>query len=265
MHPMVNIAVAAARAASELIVQYRDRLDTVSIREKRRYDFVTSIDKEAEMAITDIIRKSYPDHRILAEESAEGTVKLNEEPTWIVDPLDGTANYIRGIAHYAVSIGFMDKGRLLHGVVYDPMKQELFTATRGQGAMLDNRRLRVSETSHLKNAIVATEFPFKNRELWDKYFRSVSMLFPEITDIRSLGCAALDLAYVAQGRVDGFWGCGLFPWDMAAGVLLVQESGGYVVDLEGSEGYLEAGTVLASNHKIFKGFLQKIQPSFKNL
>lgn len=262
MHPMLNIAVRAARAGGDFISRYIDRVDSLSITEKSRNDFVSEVDKGAEKAIIDVIRKSYPEHSILAEES--GMHKGNEYE-WIIDPLDGTTNFLYGFPQFAVSIGVRHKNRIIHAVVYNPLSQELFSASRGEGAQLNGRRIRVTPRKSLEGALLGTGIPYRDNHLHllDTHLDMMKALIPGTAGIRRPGSAALDLAFVAAGRLDGFWEMDLNIWDIAAGVLLVEEAGGLVGDLSGGMDYLKSGNVVAGNPKVFKGMLQKIKPFVK--
>jgi len=257
MHPMLNIAVRAARSAGDIIARSVERLDTLTVEVKAQNDFVSEVDRRAEQEIIYVIKKAYPDHSFLAEESGENG---DSEYQWVIDPLDGTTNFLHGFPQFAVSIALRHKGRLEHAVVYDPMRQELFTASRGGGAQLDGRRIRVSQRRGLEGALLGTGFPFKQQQHLDAYLNTFKALFPMTAGIRRPGSAALDLAYVAAGRLDGFWEIGLSPWDMAAGILLVREAGGLVSDFGGGEQYMETGNVVAAGPKVFKAMLQGIQP-----
>ncbi|HSH28583.1 MAG TPA: inositol-1-monophosphatase, partial [Thiohalobacter sp.] len=246
MHPMLNIATRAARAAGDIIVRYIDRLDEINVASKERNDYVSEVDRRAEDAIIRILRRAYPDHGILAEES--GTqAGSNDDYQWIIDPLDGTTNFLHGFPQFAVSIALAHKGRLEQGVVYDPLRQELFTASRGSGAQLNNRRLRVAQRKGLEGALLGTGFPFKTHEHLEPYLDMFRDLLLETSGIRRPGSAALDLAYVAAGRLDGFWELKLNPWDLAAGVLLIQEAGGIVGDFTGGHKFMQSGNVVAGN------------------
>ncbi len=254
---MLNIAVAAARAAGSLIVRYLDRIDTLNVSTKHMNEFVTEVDREAEAIIIADIRKAYPDHAILAEESGaagESTYR------WIIDPLDGTTNYVHGFPQFCVSIALEHRGRLEQGVVFDPLRQELFTASRGAGARLDDRRIRVSRRSGLEGALLGTGFPFRGAYDLDTYLQTVRALVPRSAGIRRAGAAALDLAYVAAGRLDGFWEFGLEPWDMAAGVLLIREAGGLVTDADGDEHYMESGNIVTGTPKVLRELIKVIKP-----
>jgi len=262
MHPMLNIAVKAARRAGSIINRAALDRTQLEIRSKRANDFVTQVDRAAETAVIDIIRQAYPDHAILGEESGalEGrpggrNASAKDEYRWIIDPLDGTTNYIHGFPQYCVAIGLQHRGVIEHGVIYDPAKNELFTASRGRGAFLDDRRIRVTKCASLKDALVGTGFPFKELPRLDFYCRQLKEVMQTASGVRRTGSAALDLAYVAAGRLDGFWELGLSPWDVAAGALLVQEAGGLVGDLAGDAGYLEGGEIAAATPKVFPQLL----------
>lgn len=256
--PIVNIAVRAARAAGNIIIRAMDKLDTLQISEKNHNDFVTEVDKASEKEIIKIIKKAYPTHAILAEEGGETS---GEEYTWIIDPLDGTRNFIHGFPQFAVSIGVAYKGKIEHGVIYDPVKQELFTASRGKGAQFNERRIRVAKRSSLEGCLLATGFPYRRpANFLDPYIDALKSLLPICGDVRRAGSAALDLAYVACGRLDGYFELGLKPWDLAAGTLLIKEAGGLVTDFHGTEDYLKSGNVVAGNPKILKLLLQQLSP-----
>ena len=255
MHPLLNIAVKAARRAGAIINRAALDPSALQVRAKRANDFVTQVDKAAEAAIIEVIHKAHPDHAILAEES--GAMNQNEY-CWIIDPLDGTTNFIHGFPQYCVSIAVQHRGATAHGVVYDPGRNELFTASKGRGAFLDDRRIRVSKCVHLKAALVGTGFPFKELSRLDLYMRQLNHLMQNSAGVRRAGAAALDLAYVAAGRMDAFWEMGLSAWDMAAGALLIQEAGGLVGDLTGEPGYLEKGDIAAATPKVFPELLRAL-------
>ena len=257
MHPMLNIAVRAARSAGNIIVRNLDRIETLTVQTKDRNDFVSEVDRQAEQEIIAVLRKAYPDHGVLAEESGR---REGNDYQWIIDPLDGTTNYLHGFPQFAVSIALQHKGRMEQGVVYDPLRQELFTASRGAGAMLNERRIRVTSRRSLDGALLGTGFPFKSQQHLDAYLDMFRSLFPRTAGIRRPGSAALDLAYVAAGRLDGFWEIGLNIWDMAAGVLLIQEAGGLSSDFVGGHDYLENGNLVAGNPKVFAEILKTIRP-----
>ena len=257
MQPLLNIAVRAARRAGEIIVRGMNRLHRLDVRAKGQNDFVTEIDMAAERDIIGTIHKNYPDHAILAEES--GAAGENEF-VWIIDPLDGTTNFMHGFPQFAVSIGVQRRGRMEHGVVYDPLRQELFTASRGEGAQLDGKRIRVSTQSALDRALIGTGFPYRSNLHWlDAYmamFKSVTM---QTAGIRRPGSAALDLAYLAAGRLDGFWELGLSPWDTAAGSLLITEAGGLIGTITGGE-YTQGGHIVAGTPKVYPALLDVLAP-----
>lgn len=256
MHPMLNIAVKAARRAGSIIMRASDNLDALTVRHKSLNDLVSEVDRAAEDAILDVLRTAYPDHAILAEESGAAG---QSEYTWIIDPLDGTTNFLHGFPVYAVSIAMSHKGVLTHGVVYDPVRNDLFTATRGAGAFLNDRRIRVSKRDKLIDCLVATGFPFRMFDHTDAYIAMMRDFMRKTAGIRRPGAAALDLASVAAGRMDGFWEIGLSPWDMAAGVLLVQEAGGLVGDLQGNDGFMKSGNIVAASPRIFPQMLEVIR------
>ena len=261
MHPMLGIAVKAARRAGAIINRAARDVELLAITRKRHNDFVTEVDKAAERAIIEVLHRAYPDHAILAEESGATAGSQGEsEYTWIIDPLDGTTNFIHGFPQYAVSIALRHKGVLAQAVIYDPTKDELFTGTRGRGAFLNDRRMRVSKRAQLADALIGTGFPFRDFETLDEYIGMFRALTARTAGLRRAGSAALDIAYVAAGRLDGFWEMGLSPWDMAAGALLVQESGGLVGDFRGEPGYLDSGRIVCGNPKIFAQMLQIIGP-----
>ena len=257
MHPTLNIAVRAARSAGNVIIRNLGKLDSLTVHSKSRNDFVSEVDTQAEQEIIHILRKAFPDHGILAEESGHHD---GDEYQWIIDPLDGTTNFLHGFPQFAVSIGLRHKGRLEQGVVYDPLRQELFTATRGEGAMLNDRRIRVTTRKELDGALLGTGFPFKSQQHLDTYLDMFRALFPRTAGIRRAGSAALDLAYVASGRLDGFWEIGLSIWDMAAGVLLIREAGGLCGDFTGGHDFLSNGNLVSANPKLFAEILKTIRP-----
>lgn len=258
MQPMLNIALRAARQAGEHIVRASDRLDIIAVSEKSTNDYVTEVDQAAEDIIIKLLQKMYPDHGFLAEES--GATNADADFCWIIDPLDGTTNFVRGIPHYAVSIACQYQGRLEHAVVYNPVTREEFTASRGRGAQLNGRRIRVSNRVNLDGALLGTGIPFHSHQN-DKlqgYLQTLGELAPQTAGIRRAGSAALDLAYVAAGRFDAFWEMGLQPWDIAAGLLLIQEAGGLVSDFTGGNHYMESGNVVCGNPKCFKQVLKVV-------
>ena len=257
MHPLLTIAVRAARRAGSIINRASLSGAALNVRSKRVNDFVTQVDQAAEEAIIEIVRKAHPDHGFLAEESGKTTGAA--EYLWIIDPLDGTTNFIHGFPQYCVSIAVEHRGALAHGVVYDPVKNELFTASRGRGAFLNDRRIRVSKCTRLKESLVGTGFPFKELSRLDLYTGQLRNLIQDSAGVRRAGAAALDLAYVACGRLDAFWEMGLSPWDMAAGALLIQEAGGLVGDFSGDARYMQSGDMSAATPKVFPQLLEALR------
>ncbi|MCP5142041.1 MAG: inositol monophosphatase [Gammaproteobacteria bacterium] len=256
--PLLNIAVSAARAAGRIIMRSADRIDSLTINTKQRNDFVSEVDVQAEQAIIQTIHKAYPAHGILGEES--GTQNDDADVVWVIDPLDGTTNYLRGFPHYAVSIAAKVKGKLSHAVVYDPSREEMFVGSRGAGARLNDRRLRVTPRTGIDDALLGTGFPFRNEQHLDEYLAMFKDIYTRCSEMRRAGCAALDLAYVAAGRLDGFWEIGLKQWDWAGGALLVREAGGMVGDFTGGEGYWRSGNIVAGAPKLFADLIKTIRP-----
>ncbi len=257
MHPMLNIAVKAARRAGNLINRSTDRIDHLTITKKSHADFVSEVDRVAEQTIIQTLLEAYPDHAILAEES--GT-HGSSEFVWIIDPLDGTTNFLHGFPQFSVSIALQHKGIITQAVVYDPTKNELFTATRGRGAFLNDKRLRVTKRVQLADALIGTGFPYTNFEHMDAYMGIFKDLMQQTSGLRRPGSAALDLAWMAAGRYDGFFETGLHVWDIAAGTLLITEAGGMVSDLHGSDTFLKTGHICAGNPNIHPLLLDVIQP-----
>jgi myo-inositol-1(or 4)-monophosphatase len=257
MHPMLNIAVRAARSAGRILLRYFERTDQISVSSKRRNDFVSEVDRGAEEAIIRELRSKYPDHAILAEESGE---QKGSDFQWVIDPLDGTTNYLHGFPQFSVSIALKYRERLEQAVVYDPLREEMFTASRGQGAQLNERRLRVASRTSLKGALVGTGFPYRDHSHLDTYLGMLNAMIQDTAGIRRPGSAALDFAYVAAGRLDGFWELGLAPWDFAAGALLVSEAGGKVSDLAGGDRHLQTGNVVAGNLKVHQAMVARLRP-----
>jgi len=258
MHPLLNIAVKAARRAGSIINRAALEGGALEVKAKNKNDFVTQVDKAAEQAIIGVIHAAYPDHSILAEESGD-TPGARAEHRWVIDPLDGTTNYIHGFPQYCVSIALEHRGVPTHGVVYDPGKNELFTASRGRGAFLDDRRMRVSKCTYLKDALVGTGFPYKEVSRLDLYMRQLRTMMTSSAGVRRAGAAALDLAYVAAGRLDAFWEMGLSRWDMAAGALLIQEAGGMTADLQGGADFLDRGEIAAATPKVLPELLAALR------
>lgn len=257
MHPMLTIAVRAARRAGS-IINRAALAGGLQVRSKRTNDFVTEVDRAAEASIIETVQKAYPEHAILGEESG-AIPREGAEFRWIVDPLDGTTNFIHGFPQYCVSVAVEHRGALAHAVVYDPLRDELFTASKGRGAFLNDRRIRVSKCQKLGDALMGTGFPYRELNRLDLYMKQLRFMMEGCSGVRRAGAAALDLAYVACGRLDGFWELGLSPWDMAAGALLIQEAGGLVADLQGDQGFLESGDVCAATPKVFPALLQALQ------
>lgn len=256
-NPYLNIACEAARQAGDIALRYRSRLDSIPVERKARHDYVSDVDRACEQVIRDYIGKHHRDHAILGE---EGGRSGDSDHVWIIDPIDGTSNYLRGIPHFAISIAIQVRGRIEAGVVYDPMREELFTASRGQGAFLNSQRIRVSGRKELSTAVVATAFPFRKRRLLEAYQGMFNAMFEKVEDFRRAGTASLDLAYVACGRLDGYWELGLKPWDLAAGALLVQEAGGVVMDVTGGDQWLLSGHILAAPFKLITPMRAAIEP-----
>jgi myo-inositol-1(or 4)-monophosphatase len=257
VHALLNIAVRAARAAGEVIIRSLNRLESLTITSKGRNDFVSEVDHAAEAEIIKLIRKNYPNHAFLAEESGRTG---DSDTVWIIDPLDGTTNFLHGFPTFAVSIACQIRGKLEHGVVYDPISQEIFSATRGGGAHLDNRRIRVSKQRGLEGSLIGTGFPYRaNAKYLDSYLLMLKAVMENTAGVRRPGSAALDLAYVAAGRTDAFWEIGLAPWDTAAGTLLIQEAGGRIGTLTGGE-YTQGGNVLAGSPKVYAALLELLAP-----
>ncbi len=254
---MLNFAVKAARRAGAIINRASDNLDALTVRHKSLNDLVSEVDRAAEDAIVDSLKRVYPDHAILAEESGASG---QSEYQWIIDPLDGTTNFLHGLPIYAVSIALAHKGQIQHAVIYDPTRNDLYTASRGSGAYLNDKRLRVSKRDKLIDTLIGTGFPFRMGADIDAYTAMFKDLTMKTAGIRRPGAAALDLASVAAGRLDGFWEIGLSPWDMAADILMITEAGGLVGDLEGEPNYMENGRIIAANPKIFVQLLQAIRP-----
>jgi len=257
MHPMTNIAIRAARDGGRILMRYFERVDSLKVETKSRNDFVSDVDRIAEEAIIRTITKAYPQHSILAEESGEHEGNACQ---WIIDPLDGTTNYLHGFPQFAVSIAVRDKGQLQCGVVYDPVREELFHATRGEGAFLNDRRIRVTPRKDIRGALLGTGIPFRDLRHKEAYFGMMQDLIVDSAGVRRPGSAALDFAWLAAGRIDGFWELGLSAWDFAAGALLVREAGGVVSDLSGGDRYLETGNVLAAGVKLHPEMLRIIKP-----
>ena len=257
MSPLLNVAVEAAEAAGRVIIRHHKFTDRIVVERKGTHDFVTSVDREAEQEIIEHLHKAHPEHAVLAEETPSDA-HPEAEFEWLVDPLDGTTNFLFGVPHYAVSIALRQQGKLILGVVYDPFKQELFTAETGCGAFLDGRRIRARTAHGLADALLATGFPFRDGADLDHYLATLKVLIPGTSGVRRAGSAALDLAYVAAGRFDGFWEFGLKPWDMAAGVVLAREAGAIVKTLDGNEDPLDSGNIIAATPKVLEEMLERL-------
>ena len=261
MHPALNIAIKAARRASQIINRASQDIDRIQVTRKQQSDFVTEVDRAAEAVIIETLREAYPEHSILAEESGRSAGRdTGSEYEWIIDPLDGTTNFIHGVPQYAVSIALRHKGVLTQAVVYDTVRNELFTASKGAGAFLNDRRIRVSRCLKLEDALIGTGFPYRAFNHVDAYLGIFRELMQKSAGMRRPGSASLDLAWVACGRFDGFFEFGLSPWDIAGGALLITEAGGIVGDLAGESSYLDSGNVIAGNPKVFAQLLQIVAP-----
>ena len=262
MEAHVNIALRAARRAGRIILQAMDRIDTLTVQEKGRNDLVSEIDQLAEDAIVETILKAYPDHGILGEESGTREGRADAEFTWVIDPLDGTTNFLHGIPHFCTSIAVARGPALLHGVVVDHVRNEQFIASRGGGAYLNGRRLRVARRQKVDDAIIGGGLPFHvAAKHLDAYSAMLRHFMPRCRTLRRQGAAALDLAYVAAGRVDGFVEFGLKPWDMAASTVVIREAGGFVGDAAGGDRFMETGNVVAANPQLFREILRVVRAS----
>ncbi len=252
----LNIAIKAARQAGNIIIRNQHKVDTLSVVEKERMDYASEIDRMAEAEIFRELKKAFPDHALVGEESgAIGKSKY----TWLIDPLDGTHNYLRGFPHFCVSIALLENNKPMVAVVFDPLRNELFTAMKGSGTQLNERRLRVTARAGLQGALLATGFPFRQRKHLDAQLAMTHSLLQSAEDIRRTGSAALDLCYVAAGRLDGYFEIGLKPWDMAAGALIVQEAGGMVGDFTGGSKHFESGNTVAASPMVYQGMIQAIK------
>ncbi len=257
-HPMLNTAVKAARRAASIINRASFDLEQIKVEQKDKNDFVTEVDREAEAAIIDVLLSTYPDHAILAEETgASNGLNDESENVWIIDPLDGTTNFIHGFPCYCISIALQQKGVVTHGLVYDPVANNLYTASKGGGAYMNNRRIRVSRTERLSRALIGTGFAgrTKDPEVLKEFLSMFETMTLNAQAVRRPGSAALDLANVACGRYDGYYEKDLKIWDIAAGALLVSEAGGIVSDFNGEAGYLESGNIIAGSPRVFAQML----------
>jgi myo-inositol-1(or 4)-monophosphatase len=265
MHPTLSIAVKAARRAGTVINRGARDLDLLTVTSKGPKDFVSEVDREAERQVVETLLAAYPDHAILAEEGTAKGANADAENVWIIDPLDGTTNFLHGFPQYCVSIALAQRGQVTQAVIYDPCRNDLFTATRGRGAFLNDRRIRVSRRTHLRDCLVGTGFPFRDGSYLDTYLKMMKTMIESTAGLRRPGAAALDLAYVAAGFYDGFWEVGLNAWDVAAGSLLVQESGGLIGDLAGEGDFLHGGQVIAANPKVFAQMVTALAPFRKEI
>ncbi len=257
---MVNLALRAARLGARVLLEHVERIHQLEIAHKHGYEEVSEVDRRSEQAIAGVLKEAYPNHAVLGEEFGGDANK--SEYAWYIDPLDGTVNYLAGLPHFCVSVGLLHRGTPTHAAIIDPIRGEEFHASRGDGAYLNNRRIRVSEKSKLSQAIIASGSPHPGvRRHWGSYLKVQASLGPHVRTERRSGSAALDLAYVAAGRIDGYWQFGLKPFDLAAGVLLVREAGGMVADIAGGERFLETGNLVAANSQCFKPMLQTLHPS----
>ncbi len=266
MEPMLNVALRAARKAGEIIERAFEHVDQIEIEEKGRNDFVSKVDRSSEKEVIYHLKKAYPDHKFVGEESGVSGPE-DAEYEWIIDPLDGTTNFLHGIPHFSVSIACLRRGQIEHAVVLDPIKREEFTASRGRGATLNGRRIRTSPRQDFNGALIGTGIPFNGYALEhiDEFIACLKEIASKTAGIRRPGSAALDLAYVAAGRFDGFWEMNLKRWDIAAGLLLVKEAGGMLADFKGGNNYLESGNVVCSTPKIFKPLLQIVERNMGNI
>ncbi len=261
MHPMLNTAVKAARRGAAVINRASFDIDRIKVTQKQQNDFVTEVDQAAEQAIIEVLKNAYPDHAILAEESgASANLHDENENVWIIDPLDGTTNFIHGFPQYCVSIALQQRGQITQAVVYDPTRNDLFTATKGAGAYLNDKRIRVGKRDKIAEGLIGTGFPYRDMQGLEQYIEMFRVMTQKCAGLRRPGAAALDLAYVAAGRLDGFFEKGLQPWDVAAGSLLITESGGIVGNFSGESDYLYKGDVLAGSPKIFAQMVGLLSP-----
>jgi myo-inositol-1(or 4)-monophosphatase len=259
MQPLLNIAVSAARSAGRIIMRELNQIESLTVTAKSRNDFVTEVDRAAEEAIVRTIRKAHPEHAILAE---EGGADGKHDFLWIIDPLDGTTNFLHRFPQFCVSIALQIRGRLEHGVIYNPWSQELFTATRGDGAQLDGRRIRVSKAASLEGTLIGTGFPFRHGAQMQSYLKMLQYVMENTAGVRRPGSAALDLAFVAAGRLDGFWEMNLKPWDIAAGTLMIREAGGIVTEIDNGD-LMETGNVVGGGPKVQEALMKALQPIYR--
>ncbi len=259
----LKVAVRAAKIAGNFILDNLGKISKKDVGLKKASDFVTFVDKESERLIIRTIRSYFPEHFFLAEESLKET--KTQKYRWIIDPLDGTTNFIHQFPVFSISIALEYKGEIILGVVNDPFKKEIFTAIKGEGAFLNNRLIKVSSISSLKEGLITTGFPFRSKKFIDLYLKLFKEIFNNASDLRRAGSAALDLAYVACGRCEGFFELGLSPWDIAAGEILIREAGGVITDFAGGEDHLKTGNVVAGNPFIHKKLLKKVRRVFSGI
>ncbi|GAB4538717.1 MAG: inositol monophosphatase family protein [Thermodesulfovibrionia bacterium] len=257
----LDTAIRAVRLASGFIIKNLGRVSECDISIKSASDFVTYVDKESERIIIETIKADFPDHTIMAEE----TLKEDGEHLWIIDPLDGTTNYIHGYPMFSVSVALRYHGEIVIGVIHDPLRDELYTAIKGGGAFLNERPIHVSNVDVLRNSLIATGFPFRKKEMIDQYLKLFKALFNRVSDIRRAGSAALDLAHLACGRCDGFFEIGLSPWDIAGGSLLIKEAGGIITDFGGTDEYLNTGNVVAGTPTLHDEILKEVRDVFRGV
>ncbi len=270
MNPLLNVGIKAARNAGNIIIRYMDQVDRLAVEKKGENDFVCEVDRAAEDEIIEVVQRAYPHHRIIAQESGSQRTSAEscasqDEVEWIIDPLDGTTNFLHRYPDYAVSIGIRCKGRMEHGIIFNPLRNELFTASRGQGAQLDNRRIRVSGQTHLGNSLVTAGYPARDLPHFDVWLKCLDAMVMKSASIRHTGSAALDLAYVACGRTDAFWQPRLNIWNVAAGSLIVREARGLVADFEGNQDFLDNGNIVCANPKIFNELLILIKTTMSGV
>lgn len=260
MSPILKLGIKAARRAGRIIVQHIDKIDQLSVEKKGRNEFVSDVDRKSEEDIIDTIHYLFPNHRIIAEESGQihspdSEHQGEDEFEWIIDPLDGTTNYLHRNPNFAVSLAVRHKGRIEYGIIYDPLRDELYTASRGQGAQLNDRRIRMVGHTSMQQSLICAGYPNIDANNFDDWFKCFKMLLPKVAGIQYSGSAALDLAFVASGRTDAFWEPGLKIWDIAAGSLLIREAKGIVADFDGGQDYLESGNIIAANQGLFNELL----------
>ena len=255
MHPMLNIAIRAARAGGRVLTQSMNRIETIRVESKGKNDFVSEVDRATEAEIVNTLQRSYPDHRFICEENGE-IGPSDAEFEWYIDPLDGTRNFLHGYPAYCVSIAVAKEKRLDQAVIYNPVSQELFTGSRGAGATLDGKRIRVANLNGLEHAMLSSGYANDGKSDFEAYLKTLATFTSQASGIRRQGSAALDLAYVAAGRLDGYWQFGLKKWDIAAGALILREAGGLVGDMTGDEHWFESGNVVAASPKVFNAMIR---------